>query len=169
MDEFPQRIEIHINKPKLEQYIKTWVIFASIMLTVVLVLFIDILLLGLCIILLFLFLATAGNWLIRKRVAGYEYHIEGNYIRIKRGVFFKEDLMIPLNEIKSFLRYQGPLMRYLNIGGIVIEKGSSPVVAATVEDQAIMNMFQPRLIGLREPKKVVETLGKIKIMRTMKT
>ncbi len=74
--------------------------------------------------------------------------------------------MIPLDEVKSFLRYQGPLMKYLNIGGIVIEKGSS-TVAASAEDQAILDLFQPRLMGLKDPEEVVDTLGKIKSIRTM--
>lgn len=166
MDTYPQQIEIEINRPKLEQYIKIQVIIWPILLCIILAFFVNLLLLGLGIILLLMFLATVGNWLIRSRVAAYEYYIEGNYIRIKSGIFFKSDFLIPLNEVKSFLRYQGPVMKYLNIGGIVIER-DSPKVAASVEDKAIMDMFQPRLKGLKEPEKVLDTLGKIKAIRTM--
>jgi hypothetical protein len=60
-------------------------------------------------------------------------------------------------------------MKYLNIGGILVEKDSAQIVAATAEEQVVSYLFQLRLIGLREPKKVVETLGKIKTIRTMKT
>jgi membrane protein YdbS with pleckstrin-like domain len=168
VDEFPQKIEIEINRPRLEQYIKIWVVLWSIVLIVILVFTVDILLMGLIVFLLLIFLATLGNWLIRKRVAAYEYHIEGKFLRMKRCIFFKKDFFIPLDEVKSFTRYQGPLMRYLNIGGIYVERGGSPVVVATVEESAVFELLQPRLLGLKEAEKVIDLLGKIKALRTMK-
>lgn len=166
MDPYPQQIEIEIDKPKLVQYIRVWAIFLCILVSVILYLSSGILYFAVGIISSLIVLVTVGDWLIRKRVEGYKYQVDGNYIRIKIGVFFKKDILIPLDEVKSFLRYQGPLMKYLNIGGIVIEKGSF-TVAASAEDQAILALFQPRLMGLTEPEKVLDTLGKIKAIRTM--
>jgi putative membrane protein len=107
-------MEINIDRDALKKFSRIGILFAGI------------LFFGFGIILTYVWLKVYGNKLIDMQVSELRYWLDGNSIRLKSGVYFRNEKSIPYEKVTDVVWYQGPLMRFYGIEGLRIQTAGSP-------------------------------------------
>ncbi len=75
------------------------------------------------------------------RFARYTYGYDGKRIVVRRGVIFRESIVIPLYQIQDLHRTEGPLMMLLGLSGVSLSTAGSSFSLATLEGEEVDRMI----------------------------
>ena len=109
-------------------------------------------------ILLIPFWLVFSLWFAPESLRRLSARVTSNSVEIKKGVYFRKEITIPLNRITDVRLHDGPLMRYHGIRGIRVETaGQAGQTAGTEGDLVgVVNPVEFRDAILRQREIMVE-------------
>ena len=75
------------------------------------------------------------------RFARYQYAYDEKRIAVRRGVIFRESVIIPLYQIQDLHKTEGPLMMLLSLADVSLSTAGSSFSLATLEKDAVDRMI----------------------------
>lgn len=85
------------------------------------------------------------------RFLRYRYAYDGKRIFVRRGVIFRQSILIPIYQIQDLHKAEGPLMMLLSLAGISLSTAGSSFSLATLEKGEVDRMISEleRLAAIR--------------------
>lgn len=94
----------------------------------------------------------------------YRYWLEGDKIRVKEGIFFRNVRQVPYKKIQNLNLVQSPLHRLFGVVKVQLESasGGKPEAVISVIDMEAVNLLKLKINGEEEEREQEEDTGEVK-------